>query len=182
MKNPNLLGAGNWVFELSKGIILLGVFFILMHFFVITVFVVEGASMEPNFQNNNWVLANRLSYYFEDYQRGDVAIVKFPGDPEHKKYIKRLIGLPGEKITIKNGEVRINNVKLVESYLPLGTKTMPDLEMTLGQDDYFIMGDNRANSSDSRIWGTCVKSNFIGKVFFRIFPIQEMGLTEMAIY
>lgn len=182
MKNPNLLSTGNWVFELSKGIILLGVFFILMHFFIITVFVVEGASMEPNFQNDNWVLANRLSYYLEDYTRGDVAIVKFPGDPEHKKYIKRLIGLPGEKVTIKNSEVFINDVRILESYLPDNTKTIPNLELTLGANDYFIMGDNRANSSDSRTWGTCVKSNFIGKVFFRIFPIQKMGLTELAIY
>lgn len=181
MKN-NLFKTSNWAFELTKGIVIIAIILTLVNFFVVTVFVVEGQSMEPNFYNGDSVLTNRISYLLSTPQRGDVVILKFPGDPEHKKYIKRIIGLPGEKIAIKDGTVYINDQKLTESYLPAGTQTKPNMEKTLGANEYFVIGDNRGNSSDSRIWGPVEKSDLIGKAFFTFWPIDRIGLLEFPVY
>ncbi len=181
MKN-GIYKTSNWAFELTKGIVIIAIILTLVNFFVVTVFVVEGASMEPNFHNGEALLTNRLSYLISTPQRGDVVISKFPGDPEHKKYIKRIIALPGEKLTIKDGLVYINDQKLTESYLPSGTQTLPDMEKVMGSDEYFIIGDNRGNSSDSRIWGPVEKSDLIGKAIFRFWPFDSFGLLEFPAY
>jgi len=140
--------------------------------------------MEPTLYNDEYVLVNRLVYYINSPQRGDEVILRFPGDPEHKKYIKRVIGLPGEKIELNNGYVYINGRKLIESYLPNTTKTNPYnlSSFVIDENNYFLMGDNRENSSDSRIWGTCPGDDIIGKAFFRIIPLKKFGLLDYAAY
>lgn len=162
-------------YELTKWLIGVVIFFSLIHFFVATIFIVDGVSMEPNFHTNELILADRWQYLFGEPERGNVVVLKFPGDPDHKKYIKRIIGLPGETVTIKGGEVFINDKKLTEVYLHAGMETLPNVNRKLGASDYFLMGDNRPNSSDSRIWGVADKRFLIGKAWVILWPFDHFG-------
>lgn len=170
-KQKMLYGAG-CAYELTKWIIVVIIFFTLIHFFVATISIVDGISMEPNFHTDEFLVVNRWQYNFGTPERGDGVVLKFPGDPDHKKYIKRIIGLPGERVAVINGEVYVNNQKLTESYLPnsLLTESEKPVDVTVGKDEYFIMGDNRPNSNDSRIWGTANQRFLIGKAWFQIYP------------
>lgn len=166
------------VYELTKWLIVLIVLGTLVHFYVGTISIVDGQSMEPNFHSGEYIVTDRWHYLFDKPQRGDPVVLRFPGDPEHTKYIKRIIGLPGEKVTIQGGEVFINETKLNEPYLPPGTQTYPSLSKQLGDEDYFLLGDNRLNSSDSRIWGVCPKRDLIGKPWYVLWPLQFLGKVE----
>lgn len=170
------------IYELGKGIIICSLLLVLIHFFVATVHVVSGISMEPNFSSNQIVITNRISYMLNDPQRGDVVMIKFPGDPDKQKYVKRIVGLPGEKIEIKDCKIYINSKILLESYIPSETCTEPDLVSNIANDEYFIMGDNRPNSNDSRAWGTARKSDLIGKGFFRLTPFDKFGFLAPVYY
>jgi len=169
-------------YELTKWIIVVLVIGTLIHFYIGTLFIVDGESMEPNFHNGQYILVNRWQYLFGKPGRGDVVVLKFPGDPEHKKYIKRIIGLPGEYVQISDGYVYINGQKLNEAYISADVLTMPNLNRQLREDDYFLLGDNRLNSSDSRVWGICPKRDLIGKTFFIIYPFETAGKTPQATY
>lgn len=173
---------GEWLFELGKGIVIFLVMVILMHFFIATIFVVDGASMVPNFQDGEYILVNKISYLIGNHQRGDSVILKFPGDPEHKKYIKRVIGLPGETLEIKKGEVHINGKKLDEFYLPKNILTYPDSKTAIGANEYYMIGDNRTNSSDSRTWGVCPKKYIIGKAWVILYPFSKFSVIPQVDY
>lgn len=162
-------------YELTKWLVVLIVIATLVHFYIATISIVEGESMEPNFHSGEYLITNRWQYLFAQPERGDAVVLRFPGDPEHTKYIKRIIGLPGEKVEIKSGETYINGVKLPEPYLPPETLTYPNLSKDLGPDDYFLMGDNRLNSSDSRIWGIAPKRDLIGRAWYILWPWQLFG-------
>lgn len=170
-----LLYGGGCLFELARGIIFLAVALVLCHFFIATIFIVDGESMEPNFQNGEVLLVEKISYLVSDPQRGDALVVKFPGDPEKKKYFKRIIGLPGEKVQIKDGKVFINDKRLYESYIPETIKTAPDGEWLLLGEEYFLMGDNRNNSYDSRLWGVAPRKYLIGAGWLVLWPPKNMG-------
>ncbi len=138
--------------------------------------------MEPNFHSGQYILANRWTYNFGEPLRGDVVVLRFPGDPENKKYIKRIIGLPGEKVEIRDGFVYINDKRLSEAYIFNGVITEPNVNQLLEDSDYFLLGDNRYNSSDSRVWGICPKRDLIGKAVFTIRPLEMWGSIEKARY
>ena len=148
--------------------------------FIAQPFIVSGASMEDTFHTNEYLIVDQVSYYFDDPQRGDVIIFRYPKDPS-KYFIKRIIGIPGDTITIDGDTVTIENdkhtqaVTLEESYV----KTMKEntyLTETLGKREYFVMGDNRDSSSDSRVWGVLQEDAIIGKAFIRLFPITRVGI------
>lgn len=143
-------------------------------------FIVRGASMEPTFHTGDYVIIDQLTYRFEDAERGDVIIFRHPDD-ESVFLIKRIIGLPGETLEIigkevlvhqKNGETQ----KLDETYVEAERLSTNFLTMTLKEDEYFVMGDNRRESSDSRIWGALPKYEIVGRALVRLYPFSGAGL------
>jgi signal peptidase I len=154
--------AFSYGFELLRGILIVIILLIVINVFVVTIFRISGESMMPSFQNGEFILVDRLSYTIGSPQRGDVVILQFPGDPTRRKFIKRVIGLPGETVTISNNTVLINNEKLDEAYLPKLTPVAPNLTRVLRSDEVFVMGDNRPNSDDSRFFGPVPEHNLIG--------------------
>lgn len=119
--------------------------------------------MEPNYQDGQLLGINKLAYQVASPQRNDVVAMFFPGETQ-RRFIKRVVGLPGETVAVADGVVFINGQVLEEPYLDSSTVTVPNLERQLVEGEYFVLGDNRAVSSDSRAWGAVPKSFIIGKV------------------
>ncbi len=149
-------------FELLRGILVVIILLVLFNTFVATVFRISGESMMPTFEDGEFILVDRLSYVVSTPQRGDVVILRFPGDPDRRKFIKRVIGLPGETVTVTDNVVAVNGVPLDEAYLPRLTPTAPNVSRVLRRDEVFVMGDNRPNSDDSRFFGPVPVRNLIG--------------------
>ncbi|MDO8633419.1 MAG: signal peptidase I [bacterium] len=150
---------------------------LLIRAFVFQPFLVRGDSMVPNFHNGDYVIVDELSYRFlGEPSRGEVIVFKFPGDTS-QKYIKRVIGLPGENVEIKEGKVYISStgepILLQESYLDPEERTEGFISLLLKDNEYFVMGDNREFSSDSRRWGVLPREDIIGKALIRVFPFQD---------
>jgi signal peptidase I len=169
-------------FELARGVIIFAVVLALLNVFVGTVNVVNGASMEPNFHNGQYMLIDKLSYLMRNPRRGEAVIVKFPGDPDKTRYIKRIIGLPGERLQIKDNQILINDKPLRESYIPTDFLTEPNMEIKLGPKDYFIMGDNRENSNDSRVFKAVERRFIVGLAYIIILPFKDAGLVPPQFY
>jgi len=146
--------------------------------FIAQPFVVEGESMHPTFESTDYLVVNELIYRFHPPQRGDIVVFRLPGDL-NKFLIKRVIGLPGETVRIDHGVVSIitpagATLDLDEPYVVAEDATYTQ-DAALGPDQYFVMGDNRPRSSDSRSWGTLPKQDIIGRVDIRLFPANEIG-------
>ncbi len=130
--------------------------------YIFSPFVIAGEAMSPTYNNGDYLLINKFDKSFE---RGDIIVFRYPKDP-NKFFIERIIGLPSEKVGIQGGKVLINGQVLNESYY--SGETLPDSSLTLKQDQYFVLGDNRMKSSDSRIWGPITKSSIQGKIFYKV--------------
>lgn len=146
--------------------------------FVVSPFVVDGESMHPTFENLDYLIVDELTYDFAAPSRGDVIVFRYPKNPS-VFYIKRIIGLPNETVSIQKGIVTVVNpsgvsTTLAEPYLINDDATYSG-KTTLASDEYFVMGDNRPNSSDSRFWGPLPKKNVVGRVFLRLLPPQKSG-------
>lgn len=151
-----------------------------IRFFIAQPFVVSGTSMVPTFEDKNYLIVDQLTYRFREPERGDVIIFHPPGQPKGIFYIKRVIGLPNETVVIKNGTVTVaneahpNGIVLDEPYesaAPTNTLTKK-----LGSDEYFVMGDNRPYSSDSRSWGALPRENIVGRAFLRLWPLNHISV------
>jgi signal peptidase I len=147
--------------------------------FVAQPFVVEGESMHPTFESADYLIVDELTYHFRAPQRGDVIIFRYPGDPSIF-YIKRIIGLPGETVHINHGIVTVaktngTNVTLNEPYVVAEDATYTQ-DTALASDQYFVMGDNRPQSSDSRVWGPLPRQNIVGRAFVRLLPTSSIGI------
>lgn len=141
-------------------------------------FIVSGASMEDTFHNGEYLIVDQLSYRFEEPQAGDVVIFRYPQDPS-TYFIKRIIGVPGDTVAINGSAVTVTNelhpqgVVLDEPYI--GSMSSTDsLTETLDTGEYFVMGDNRDYSSDSRVWGVLPRENIIGRAYLRLFPFSDI--------
>lgn len=161
-----------WIYDFSKIAITLLLIGLIVHYFFLSVLVVRGRSMEPNFVDGDILVINKIAYLTGNPQRGDVIAMFFPGETE-KRFIKRIIGLPGETVKVSDGKVYINGAPLAESYLSSEVVTIPGSERQLEQGEYFAFGDNRAVSSDSRSWGPVPKSFIIGKIAARLTTISS---------
>ncbi|MFH1651511.1 MAG: signal peptidase I [Chloroflexota bacterium] len=138
--------------------------------------VVIGASMEPNFFEGERLLVNKAAYFFEEPQRGDVIIFKPPGRAD-SDYIKRIIGLPGDTVEIRGQQVYVDGVPLQEPYITHDPRyTMP--ETKVASDSYFVLGDNRSNSSDSHTGWLVPRENVVGKVWIYIWPPAQWGVSS----
>ena len=146
--------------------------------FVISPFVVDGESMHPTFENLDYLIVDEAVYAFEAPARGDVIVFRYPLNPS-VFYIKRIIGLPGETVAINHGIVTITTADgksftLTEPYIVNEDATYTK-KVSLGAGEYFVMGDNRPNSSDSRVWGTLPRKNIVGRADLRLLPVGEIG-------
>ncbi len=149
--------------------------------FVAQPFIVSGASMDPTFETGDYLIVDQLSYHFENPERGQVVIFKYPKD-ETKYFIKRIIGLPGETVVMDDTSVTIKNkeypegFKLSEPYISLNNQKDDMMTVVLKDNQYFVMGDNRRQSSDSRSWGTLPRDLIVGTPFVRLFPLNQIGI------
>jgi len=179
----------SFIFELVKIIVISLMIIIPIRYFLIQPFYVKGASMEPSFYDHEYLIINEISYRFTDPRRGDVIVFKYPRNPQ-EYFIKRVIGLPGEKIQIKDGSVHIYSIDnplgivLDEPYLLSGTKTygLSKETVSLGENEYFVLGDNRNSSKDSRSFGPVKRSFIIGRVLLRGWPFDRAGFFEEMEY
>ncbi len=177
----------NFVWESVKVAVIALVIVLPIRYFIFQPFIVKGESMEPSFQNGNYLIVDELSYRFKQPQRGEVVVFKYPFNPS-QRYIKRIIGLPGETVEIKDQKITIfdNNGKELnlkeETYLPADDVTLGEFRLILKESEYFVLGDNRLHSSDSRAWGILPRDNIIGKVLFRLLPLDEMTEIKLPIY
>lgn len=146
--------------------------------FIAQPFKVSGASMVPTFHDREYLIVDEISYRFNEPKRGDVIVFHPPQDPG-TYYIKRIIGLPGETVKIDGPNVLIinkenpNGILLTEPYISAHTNN--NITSVQGTDEYFVMGDNRPYSSDSRTWGKLPKKNIVGRTFLRLYPFNEMS-------
>ena len=176
-------------FKLFRDIFLIIVVFILFGVFFVQPVVVEGTSMLPQLHDGERLLVNKLVYYkiqsvsWGHIERGDIVVFWFPNDPD-KSYVKRIIGLPGETVELRNGKVFISGTELKEDYLDTEhNQTLPSWPAKkVEEHHYFVMGDNRDNSSDSRYWGLVPEKYIYGKAFFRYWKPQDVGFLEHGEY
>lgn len=149
--------------------------------FIAQPFIVSGSSMSPTFDNGQYLIIDEISYRLEEPKRNDVIVFKYPNDLD-KFFIKRIIGLPGETVEVLGDNIKIYNeenksgFELSQPYIVNSSIDDNFYRLTLNDDEYFVMGDNRAASSDSRYWGALPKNLIIGKTFARLFPITKIGL------
>ena len=169
----------SFIVEIFKFSILALIIVVPFRLFIAQPFIVSGASMYPTFDTGQYLIVDQLTYQFEQPQRGDVIIFKFPQDPS-KYFIKRIIALPGETVTLDSGTTRVTTaanetIALNETYLKTD-RTGEKLTRTLASNEYFVMGDNRGASSDSRIWGPVPRENIVGRALVRLIPPSLFGV------
>lgn len=169
---------GAW--EFLRFIIIVVAIVVVVRVFIAQPFVVSGTSMVPTYENSNYLIIDELTYRFREPQRGDVIVFHPPVDM-NTYYIKRIIGVPGDTVTISNSVVQIKNTEhpdgiiLKEEYITPDAKG-DNFSVTVKDGEYFVMGDNRPASFDSRRWGLLPKKNITGRVFARLLPLKEFGL------
>ena len=175
--------------EITKMVVISLAIIIPVRYFLIQPFYVKGASMEPNFHDHEYLIIDEISYRFNEPQRGDIIVFHYPYDT-NEFFIKRIIGLPGETVQIKDGDVYISNqqypdsFKLVEDYLDsdLATHTYNQSPVELITDQYYVLGDNRYVSKDSRSFGPVNEDLIVGRVFFRGWPFNKIQIFEGVDY
>lgn len=196
-EDDSYYGVGSFIWEIIKVFFWALIIIIPIRIFLFQPFFVQGASMEPNFENGDYLIVNEFGYKktsfsafgkdvvlmdsFKELSRQDVVVFRYPQNPK-QFYIKRVIGLPGERIKIEGGRITIFNEDNPDgflldesSYLPKGLMTGANntIDVVLGKDKYYVLGDNRRFSHDSRTWGPLSKKDIVGKVLLRAWPVAK---------
>lgn len=174
----------SFLIDTIQSLLLVAAVFLVVYIFLFRPFQVTGESMYPNFKNQEYILTNIIALRFHKPKLGEVIVFKAPPDPE-KDYIKRVIGVPNDRVLVKDGAVYLNGKKLDESaYLKPEIETnggsflRESQEVTVADGNYFVLGDNRTNSSDSREWGFIPWKNIIGESFFAYWPLGSFGFVK----
>jgi signal peptidase I len=177
----SLSGALSWARDLIFSVLIA----VVLILFIYQPVKVEGTSMMPGLTNNERIFINKFTFTFGmgNIHRGDTVVFYYPGDPSHdKSYIKRVIGLPGDRIRIQDGQVFVNGTAIKEPYVEPDYRDRVTWnggkEDVVGKDDYFVLGDHRNSSSDSRSWGYVPKSDIYGKAVFVYWPLDKIGRVE----
>jgi signal peptidase I len=176
----------SFLFEVIQIILISSAIIIPIRYFLIQPFYVKGASMEPNFYDHEYLIIDELTYRFREPYRGEIVVFKYPRDPS-QYFIKRVIGLPGETVQITGGNVMIYNTEhpngfiLEEVYLE-GEQTIGKVRVTLGAQEYYLLGDNRDSSLDSRSFGAVDVDAIIGRVWVRGLPISRITTFDLPTY
>ena len=176
----------SFVIEVIQIVVISSAIIFPIRYFLVQPFYVKGASMEPNFYDHEYLIIDEISYRFREPMRGEILVFRYPRDPS-QFFIKRLIGLPGETIEVSNGSILLynqehpNGFSLEESYL-IGEQTNGKVRVTLGSDEYYVLGDNRDASLDSRSFGPIQEENIIGRVWVRGLPLSRIGTFELPSY
>lgn len=170
---------GSFALELLKIVLVAFVIIIPVRYFILQPFYVKGASMEPNFHDNEYLIIDELSYRLHSPKRGDVVVLRNPS-LSSEFFIKRIIGLPGERVIVSDGHVTItetngvNGVLNETTYLPKGRLTFGNIDVILADKEYFVMGDNRPASLDSRSFGPVTQESIIGRTAVRAWPLNKL--------
>jgi signal peptidase I len=181
------------VAEMLRTVLFVFILASLLRFFIVQPYIVEGSSMVPRFTNNDYLVVDKISYRFGEPQRGDIIVFRYPAQPAIN-YVKRIIALPGERIKIERNQVTIYNKENPEGFVlneklyladnvqTVITGSSAGRELMVPEGQYYVMGDNRPASSDSREWGNLERKNIIGRVFLQAFPIEHFSVIEHARY
>jgi len=178
---------GAFIWETVKVVIISLAIIIPVRYYLIQPFFVRGDSMKPNFQDKDYILVDKLDYRLNKPERGDVIVFRYPLDPK-EYFIKRIIALPEETINIQANTVTIYNTQnpegfvLDESYLPETQETVGTMRVKLDANEYFVMGDNRLFSSDSRRWGPLNRSYIAGRGWLRLWPLNKIEIINDVQY
>lgn len=177
--SDQVTSVGAFLWELVKILVIAIIIIVPIRLFVAEPFIVSGSSMVPTFHDREYLVINKIGYYLGKPDRGDVIVLKYPKNTK-EYFIKRIIGLPGDTIKIDKGSIYISNQQypngraLEEKYLPTGLVTYGSPEpVTLKSGEYFVLGDNRGASSDSRFWGILPENDIVGKAFIRVLPLSK---------
>lgn len=183
---PEKISFKTFIWETAKTVFYVGLLAVLIRAYLIQPFIVSGQSMEPNFHNNDYLLIDKLTFRVREPKRGEIVVFRYPKNPR-ENYIKRIIGLPGETVIIDDSDNSItitnadhpNGMKLTEDYLSGDevTKALNQqgrLSLTLQADEYFVLGDNRDSSQDSRYFGKLNRSYFVGRSLIRLLPLSQI--------
>ena len=171
-------GLAGWLHELFETLLLAGFIWLAVNFATAR-FVVDGNSMEPNFHTGEFVIVSRLAYIFGQPQRGDIVVFRFPNNPDND-YIKRIVGLPGDRVEVREGRVYVNQELLQEHYITMPAGYSGVWNMV--KDEYFVLGDNRNESSDSHNWGGLDGELMVGRAWLIYWPPREWGLVLQQTY
>lgn len=175
------------VFEILETIVVAMAVFVVVYYFLVQPHQVTGNSMLPTFEDKDYILTDKVHYRFSQPKRGDIIVFRSPNSPS-KDFIKRIIALSRETVEINQGYVYVNNEVLDESYLPVDFRTagkdfFPDGEQVIVPlGEYFVLGDNRSHSSDSREFGTIPKESIIGRAWLRYWPLNKFSLIPSVVY
>src|SRR5262249_2447276 len=150
---------------------------VLLRTYVVQTFWIPSGSMVPTLQENDRVIVNKLSYHMHAVHRGDIVVFTTPPGVSRsfKDLVKRVVGLPGQEVSGHGGHVFVNGKELAEKYLPAGTATSDFGPETVPPNSFWVMGDNRGNSADSRVFGSIAKRTIVGRAFLRIWPLNRIG-------